>query len=380
MTNNGILQTKRVQAVDVLRGLIMVLMAIDHVRVYSGLPAGGPEPGIFFTRWVTHFCAPGFAFFAGTSAFLYGDRIGNMGTLSRFLLTRGLLLVVLELTLIRLFWTFNLNLQNFMLAGVIWMLGWCMVLMAALVYLRPKVVGIIGVLIIFLQQAFQFVPRILPDALDKFWEFIYTSGSDGVPGIAILYVIVPWIGVMAAGYGFGVILLLEDAKRKRWCYLIGLSAIALFVVAGSILILSKSAAEGSLPFIFKLLNQNKYPASPLYLLMTLGPLIALVPFADQAKGWVIAALQKLGAVPMFYYLMHILVIHLSALLINLVRTGNSLQEAYTTAPFTNMPEGQWNLPLLYLVFTIDVVILYWLCKWYAGYKAAHPEQKWLKFL
>lgn len=380
MINNAVLQTRRIQAIDVLRGLIMVLMAIDHVRVYSGLPAGGPEPGIFFTRWITHFCAPGFAFFAGTSAFLYGNRINNQGALSRFLLTRGLLLVLLELTLIRLFWTFNLNLQNFMLAGVIWMLGWCMVLMAALVYVRPKVVGIIGVLIIFLQQAFQFVPAILPDALDKFWEFIYTSGSDGIPGIAILYVIVPWIGVMAAGYGFGTILLLDEAKRTRWCYLIGLSAIALFLIVGSILILSQPTAEDAPPFIFQLLNQKKYPASQLYLLMTLGPLIALVPFADTAKGWTISALKVLGAVPMFYYLMHILVIHLSALLVNLIRTGSTLQEAYVTAPFTNLSEGQWNLPLLYLVFVIDVVILYGLCKWYAAYKMAHPEQKWLKFL
>lgn len=381
MTNNGILQTRRIQAVDVLRGLIMVLMAIDHVRVYSGLPAGGPDPGIFFTRWVTHFCAPGFAFFAGTSAFLYGNRVGNTGTLARFLLTRGLLLVVLELTLIRLFWTFNLDLQNFMLAGVIWMLGWCMVLLAALVYLKPKVVGIIGVLIIFLQQVFQFVPGILPDALDKFWEFIYTSGSDGVPGIAILYVIVPWIGVMAAGYSFGAILLLEEAKRRRWCYLIGLSAIALFIVLGSMLILSRPSGENAPPFIFQLLNQKKYPASQLYLLMTLGPLIAFVPFADKAKGWIINTLQKLGAVPMFYYLLHILVIHLSALLVNLIRTGSPHQEWYSTAPFTNLPEGQqWSLPLLYLVFATDVVILYWLCKWYARYKAAHPEQKWLKFL
>ena len=262
----------------------MVLMAIDHVRVYSGLPAGGPDPGIFFTRWITHFCAPGFAFFAGTSAFLYGQRLDNKAALSRFLLLRGLLLVILELTLIRFFWTFNLNLQNFMLAGGIWMLGWCMVLLSALVYLKPKVVGVIGVLVIFLQQAFQFFPKILPASLAEwigpFWEFVYPSGFDGVAGIAILYVIVPWVGVMAAGYGFGVILLLDEAKRRRLCYWIGWSAIALFIIVGSVLIFTQAASADGPGFIFQLLNQKKYPASQLYLLMTLGPLIALTPFAD----------------------------------------------------------------------------------------------------
>jgi len=118
-------RTERYQSVDLLRGAIMVLMAIDHVRVYSGNSAGGVTAGVFFTRWVTNFCAPGFAFFTGTSAFLYGFKIRNKGKLAGFLLTRGLLLVLLELTLIRLGWTFNLDYSKFVLAGVIWMLGWC---------------------------------------------------------------------------------------------------------------------------------------------------------------------------------------------------------------------------------------------------------------
>src|SRR5215831_18630823 len=123
----------RVQSVDILRGLIIVLMAIDHVRVYSGIPAGGPSPGIFFTRWVTNFSAPGFAFFAGTSAFLYFSKTGNKAGLSRFLLSRGILLVLLELTVIRFFWMFNFDFAHFILAGVIWMLGWCMVILSVFV-------------------------------------------------------------------------------------------------------------------------------------------------------------------------------------------------------------------------------------------------------
>src|SRR5688572_13937119 len=127
-----------------MRGVVMVLMAIDHVRVYSGLPAGGPTAGIFFTRWVTHFCAPAFVFFAGTAAFLHGRKLGDTRALARYLLTRGLMLVVLELTVIRASWTFNFGYSDFVLAGVIWMLGWCMVLLAALVRLSTKTIGIVG--------------------------------------------------------------------------------------------------------------------------------------------------------------------------------------------------------------------------------------------
>src|SRR4030081_1500991 len=126
--------TSRIGSIDLIRGAVMVLMAIDHVRVYSGIPAGGPTPGVFFTRWVTHFCAPGFIFFAGTAAFLHGQKLGSRSALSKYLLLRGLALVVLELTFLRLAWTFNLEFFH-LLAGVIWVIGWCMVLMAGLVRL-----------------------------------------------------------------------------------------------------------------------------------------------------------------------------------------------------------------------------------------------------
>ena len=124
MSSQEIQGSPRVQSVDILRGAVMVLMAIDHVRVYAGVPAGGPDPAIFFTRWITHFCAPAFVFLAGTGAFLYSKKVGDANALARFLLTRGLLLVFLELTVIRFGWTFNLNFSEFVLAGVIWMLGW----------------------------------------------------------------------------------------------------------------------------------------------------------------------------------------------------------------------------------------------------------------
>src|SRR5690242_18433637 len=154
----------------------MVLMAIDHVRVYSGVPAGGPTPGIFFTRWVTHFCAPGFVFFAGTAAFLQGRKVAH-ADLARYLVTRGLMLVLLELTFIRASWTFNVDYSQFLLAGVIWMLGWCMVLLGACIFLPVRIIAIVGLLIIVGQNAFGAVGGLLPQSLRPLWELIYPVGA-----------------------------------------------------------------------------------------------------------------------------------------------------------------------------------------------------------
>jgi uncharacterized membrane protein len=383
---NPINQTSsRINSVDFVRGLVMVLMAIDHVRVYSGLPAGGPEPGIFFTRWVTHFCAPAFVFLSGTSAFLYGLKLNDISKLSRYLWTRGLLLILLELTLIRFFWTFNFNYSEFTLAGVIWMLGWCMILMALLVRFKPMVVGIVGLMIIFFQNALALVPNNLPEAsrapFGRFWEFIYSSGLEGPPSITILYVIVPWVGVMAAGYGFGMILQMEETRRKKWMISIGAAATLAFLAFGSLKIFMGETPEDARPFIFRLLNQNKYPASQLYLLMTLGPAILLMPFVENEKGGISKVINIFGRVPFFYYLLHIPLIHVSALMVQVIAQGGMHPEWYATAPYTWMEESnRWSLSMLYLVFAVNVIILYFACQWYEQYKFKHPQNAWLKFL
>jgi uncharacterized membrane protein len=375
----------RIASIDIVRGMVMVLMAIDHVRVYSGLPAGGPTAGIFFTRWITHFCAPAFAFFAGTSAFLYGRKLNNQGALARFLVTRGLILVVLELTVIRFTWTFNFNYSNFVLAGVIWMLGWCMVLLAGLVQLPTKAVGVIGLAIICFQQIFHVLPRALPETVRSsagwLWEFFYPAGLKPWPGISILYVLVPWIGVMAAGYAFGAIMTRDPAERRKICLRIGLAATALFLVIGglSVFLSPVSASPGNAPpALFRLLNQNKYPASQLFLLMTLGPTIALLPLVERWRGWFAEMLATFGRVPMFYYLLHIPVIHIAALVVTLLREGSIHPEWYAYAPFASVPEEhRWGLPLLYLVFVIVVAALYAPCRWFARAKA--QRNSWLRY-
>ena len=385
MSSTQLPGTGRINSIDIVRGVVMVLMAIDHVRVYSGLPAGGTEVGIFFTRWVTHFCAPAFVFFAGTSAFLYGNKLQDVKALTRFLLTRGVMLVVLELTVIRFGWTFNFNYSVFTLAGVIWMIGWCMVFLALMVRLNALTVGIIGLTLVFLQQIFSYIPNLFPEStkvtLGGLWEFFYSSGGQPLPGITILYVLIPWIGVMAAGYGFGKILLSEAPIRKKLCLQIGISAFVLFFVIGSVLILVKPAGADAPPFLFQLLNQKKYPASQLFLMMTLGPAIALLPFVENAKGRLATVLTTFGRVPFFFYLLHIPLIHLSAWFVNFLRVGEIHQDWYASAPFVFVEESsRWSLSLLYLVFIIDVVLLYFACRWYSRYKLNHPEKRWLKFI
>src|SRR5437870_4534330 len=158
--------TARVASIDLIRGVVMILMAIDHVRVYSGQPAGGPTAGIFFTRWVTHFVAPAFAFLAGTGAFFLGRKLGDKGALARYLVKRGIVLILLELTVIRLTWTFNFDFAHYNLAGVIWMLGWCMILLAGLVRFSSKTIAIVGLVTIFAQQLVA-VPMLVASAAVK---------------------------------------------------------------------------------------------------------------------------------------------------------------------------------------------------------------------
>lgn len=384
MQSSGSISGKRVQSIDILRGIVMILMAIDHVRVYSGLPAGSADPAIFFTRWITHFCAPAFVFFAGTSAYLYGIKVQTVSKLRRFLLTRGLLLIVLEFTFIKFFWTFRLEYGSFTLAGVIWMLGCSMIFLALIIQWKPVAIGIIGLVIVFGQQIFAFVPSLLPEAMRgnfaKFWEFIYPSGHEAPKGITILYVLVPWIGVMAAGYAFGSILKMETRKRNYWCKLIGFSMILLFLVIGTVVSTRQKQAD-PMPFLLRLLNQQKYPASQLFLMMTLGPLIAFVPTADRMKGWLARVFIIFGRVPLFYYFLHIPLIHLLALLTNLIRSGHSGSEWYATAPYVFIePEQRWSIVLLYLIFLVSVLLLYLACSWYLKYKEKNPDKNWLTYI
>ena len=387
----------RIASVDVIRGAVMVLMAIDHVRVYSGLPAGGPEPGIFWTRWVTHFCAPAFIFLAGTSAFLYSRTHADV---SRLLLTRGAWLILLELTVLRVAWTFNLEFTRYNMAGVIWVIGCCMMLMAPLVRLPRAAIGAFGIVVIAahnLLDPLLFSPAVGESAFSGLWKILYVGFYAGPVSLGgdsafwVLYSIVPWIGVMAAGYAFGGVLMLEPARRRRICLALGVGAIALFLVLRGFNLYGNpqpwsapaaDAQEPALPALFSFLNTNKYPASLAFLLMTLGPAIALVPLLERARGALAGWLTVFGRVPFFYYLLHIPLIHVLATIVSLIRTGDVSPWLFADHPMgaPPPPDGYpWSLGLLYTVWAIAIVMLYFASSWFAGVKARRTE-RWLKYL
>jgi len=376
----------RISSIDVVRGAVMVLMAIDHVRVYSGVPPGGPTAGVFFTRWVTHFCAPAFAFFAGTSAFLLGQKLADTRALARYLVTRGAVLIALELTFLHVAWTFSTDFSN-LLFGVIWMLGVCMILLAGLVRFPARTVGIFGLVLIVVQQIFRVIPALLPAgaraATAPLWRLLYLGGPVTIVpnklAVTVLYNIVPWIGIMAAGYGFGVVMVQDAAARRRACLRIGLGATALFLLlAGVVAVLTRGSNDA--PFVFRLLDQSKYRDSQLFLLMTLGPTIALLPYAEHARGWFADTLSTFGRVPLFYYLLHIPLIHAVSLLVWYLRDGTTHADWFLSAPFVSTPDGQqWPLSILYAVFFACVAVLYLPCRWFARVKASGGA-RWLRYI
>jgi uncharacterized membrane protein len=396
-TRTGV--TARVTSIDLIRGAVMVLMAIDHVRVYSGVPAGGATLGVFFTRWVTHFCAPAFIFLAGTSAWFYGRK--NSG-LSRFLVARGLWLIALELTFLHLAWTFNSHFRHYEMAGVIWVIGWSMIALAGLSKLPTKAIAVFGIVVIaahnLLDGTMQtLVPMLGDTAGAALWKIMYVGflagpiifGPDG-PVLWILYSMIPWVGVMAAGYAFAPILAMEPSRRDRLCFGIGLGATALFLVLRGFNLYgdpfpwgagAPGANDVPMPALLSFLNANKYPASLCFLLMTLGPTIALMPVLERARGRLASIFAVFGRVPFFFYMLHIPLIHALALIVSKISLGAVSPWLFGNHPIAAGPAPEnyaWSLGLLYVVWALAVVVLYFACRWYDGLKA-HRSDAWLRY-
>lgn len=391
----GIGARTRLDSIDILRGLVMVIMAIDHVRDYFSNAHTPPMDvahtwaALFFTRWITHFCAPVFVFLAGTGAYLYGSRGRTPQQLARFLWTRGLWLVFLELTFLKMAWGFSWNPDRFALI-VIWAMGWSMILLSAAIRLPVRAVGAIGIGIILLHDAFTGVRANTFGPLAWLWTVLFGRGEIPLGShsrVLVEYAIVPWFGVMAAGYAAGVLFQWEPARRRQTLRRIGLAAIALFLVLRATNLYGNprpwSVNPDPVRSLFSFLNCAKYPPSLLYLLMTLGPALLLLSYLSDRSRPLLRPLLVFGRVPLFYYVLHIVLLH-SVAAILAVRQFGSAPWMFAGIPVTlpgAKPDPAWGYDLgwVYLFWIVIVASLYPACAWFARLKERRKDP-WLSYL
>jgi len=385
----------RVESIDLLRGLVMIFMALDHVRDYFHADAFLYEPTdlsqtsvtLFFTRWITHFCAPVFMFLSGTSAYLVGKRKGKKA-LSKFLLTRGLWLIFLELTVVNFGWYFNFPFPSLDFL-VIWALGFSMIALAGLIYLPlPWILGICLV-IVFGHNLLDNIQVPGNGANAVLWSLFHQSNFFDYKSVVLFvgYPVIPWIGVMALGYCLGKLYErdMDALKRQRLLIWMGSAAIILFVLirySNAYGDMSPWASQSSRSFtVLSFLNVSKYPPSLLYVLITLGPALLFLAFTEKSSMWLSEKIKVIGRVPMFYYLVHLYLIHLAALFATHF-CGHTPADMILTGWITFQPQLTgygFSLGIAYTVWLALVIILYFLCKIYDCYKRNH-HQWWLSYL
>jgi uncharacterized membrane protein len=373
----------RLDSVDLLRGLVMALMALDHTRDFFTVSGWNPRDvtntALFLTRWITHFCAPTFMLLAGLAAYLYGARGRSIAEISRFLITRGFLLILLEFTLVRVGWTFSFGFDQ-LTAGVIWAIGASMVALAALVYLpRAAIAGVALGLI----AGHNLLDGIRAEDLGSaswFWHLLHQPGllyqGNGVT-VFVLYPIIPWIGVMAAGYVLGPVMELDPKSRRRWLLRLGASITAGFVLLRATNLYGDPASwtmqETWSATVVSFLNCEKYPPSLLFLMMTLGPALLLLAVFENVRGRFAQWLTTFGRVPLFFYVTHIYLIHGLAIVFALVMYPHLAPSVFVSPNETAVALG---LPGVYVVWLFVLILLYPLCRWFAELKQSQTARWW----
>ena len=387
--------TRRISSLDVLRGLVIVLMALDHIRDFFGATPFAPEDltqtsvPLFFTRWVTHFCAPIFVFLAGASAYLYGSKAGAKA-LSRFLWTRGLWLIALEFLVINLSWMFEWPWnEGFIFVQVIWAIGVSMIVLAALIHLPLRAVGWFGLALVLGHNLLDGISPAAFGSLAWLWTILHI-GWGWVPfnanqtfGLLVVYPLIPWVGVMALGYVFGQVMQWESARRIKWLWQAGLGLVLFFILLRATNWYGDPAhwapqESGAVFSLLSFLNVTKYPPSLLFLCMTLGPGLLLLILFEKWNSTVTAFFEVFGRVPFFFYFLHFSVVHGSS------RLYFYFVHGWQTDFFSDQP-NQWpegyalNLWLVYGAWFVISGGMYFLCRWYARYKFSHTHW-WLKYL
>jgi uncharacterized membrane protein len=391
-------KNNRIVSIDLLRGIVIVLMALDHVRdyfhgysyLYDPVDLDHTSVPIFFTRWISHFCAPVFMFLAGISACLYGEKRGRK-ELSFFLFTRGLWLVLAELFIVTLEWTFNPFYSIFILQ-VIWAIGVSMIVLSGLIYFNRRLLLLIGILLIGAHNLLDGVHVSGKTLSAVIWSLVHEPQFFNFTHFAFFvgYPLLPWIGILVTGYCLGGLYAsgYDPAKRKRTLFAIGVAAILLFILLRVSNVYGDpsywSGQKNAVFTFLSFLRTTKYPPSLQYILMTLGPSLIFLSFAERPLNGFTEMISTFGRVAMFYYLVHILVIHLAAVIAAQVSGHNWLDMVFLKTWVTSNPRLKgygFNLITVYLVWIGTLIALYPLCKWYDGYKRRNQSQRrWLSYI
>ena len=380
----------RLNSIDTLRGFVMIVMALDHTRDFFANGGFNPrdvtDTALFLTRWVTHFCAPTFIFLAGISAYLYGaqgrnNQARSTRDVSRFLVTRGLWLVLIEFTIVRLGWSFDIHF-NYFVAQVIFAIGVSMVALSAIVHLPRGAIAAIGLAMIAGHNALDGIKAEQLGAAAPLWNLLHQPGLfDIAPGVKffVLYPLIPWIGVMAAGYALGPVFTQERAARVQQLFMLGAAVTLGFVVLRAINLYGDPAPwaiqDNVLATVLSFINCEKYPPSLLYLGMTLGPALMLVAVFESVRGPVPDSIATFGRVPFFYYVVHIFLLHALTIVFAWATIGDI---GWLFGPLAGHKPATYGLPLagIYAVWLAVVVALYPLCRWFAGIKRRRTEWWW----
>ncbi len=366
----------RFQSLDLLRGIVMILMALDHVRFFfhADVPLHNPEnlltttPALFFTRWVTHFCATVFIFLVGISAFLIAEKKGKRETF-RFLISRGIFLIILELTVFRFAWNGNFSTPEIDLL-VIWAIGVSMIFLAfAARYLSYKILFIIGLTIVLGHNLLDGIKADPSTFAGKVWILLHVSAgfklTDSI-SVFVLYPLLPYFGIVLSGWGFGKIFsnTFDALRRRKILYNAGIAGLIIFILLRfSNFFGDPQPWTVQRNFIYSALSfikTTKYPTSLLYILMTISPALLLLFATDKKIPKIFSPVIEIGQVPMFYYLIHLF------LIMGIAKIGGGF--------------NTYTLSGVYTGWLIVVVILYFLCRFYRRYKFSHPEKKWLSYL
>jgi uncharacterized membrane protein len=390
----------RVDSIDALRGTIMIIMALDHVRdmIHRGAMSSSPTdlatttPILFLTRWITHICAPVFMFTAGLGVYLWWQRGRTKGQLSRYLATRGLWLVFLEITVMRLAYNFDFAQSYPILLIILWALGACMIVMSALVWLPVRMLAALSVATIALHNLLDGIQASSFGSGAPLWNVLHQPGAFPIGSALVIvgYPLIPWVAVMALGFSFGPLFQMEAGKRRRYLLGIGAAMTVAFLVVRGINVYGDPApwsAQRSATFtLLSFLNTTKYPPSLAFLLMTLGPALIMLGLFDRMSFRSSNPVIVFGRVPLFYFVTHFYLAHIASVLLAIAKYGSAAW-AFVFHPVPSMggpvkrfpPDFGFDLWVAYAVWAAIVIGLYPACRWFAGVKARRKDW-WLSYL